>query len=73
MIEVKGWPIVGCVPTIIKAIIGGKGGAENVFHKYHSELGAIYKMKLLGRYREGGRESWGMTIHPCSMIYLLHV
>ena len=44
----KGWPIVGYIPQMLKAM--NSAGLNNLYHKLQQELGPIYKMKGLGRY-----------------------
>ena len=49
MIALKGWPVVGYVPQMLKAM--SKTGYNAFYHKWQQKLGPIYKIKGLGRLR----------------------
>ena len=46
MIALKGWPIIGCIPQMYKAVT--KIGYNDFYHGLQQKLGPIYKMKGLG-------------------------
>ena len=46
MIALKGWPILGYIPHMFKAV--GNKGMNNFYHNLQQKLGPVYKMKGLG-------------------------
>ena len=47
----KGLPFLGNVPRLIREVRSNKAAEENWLHKLHSELGPIYRLKVIGKYR----------------------
>ena len=46
-IALKGWPVVGCIPLMIKEM--RSAGFNNLYHRLQLQFGLIYKMKGLGK------------------------
>ncbi len=46
MVALKGWPIVGFIPQLLKAM--SNKGYNEFYHKLQQKLGPIFKMKGLG-------------------------
>ena len=56
MIALKGWPVVGYVPQMLKVM--SKTGYNAFYHKWQQKLGPIFKIKGLGILRS--KTSWHM-------------
>ena len=46
LIALKGWPILGCIPQLYKAV--NNEGFNDFYHSLQQRLGPIYKLKGLG-------------------------
>jgi hypothetical protein len=47
---VKGWPILGNIPDIMKDIKAENGGEATLVSRLQSKLGPLFKMRMLGEY-----------------------
>ena len=44
----KGVPLLGCVPMLLRNMKKQTAMGENIFYNLHSKLGPIYRLKMLG-------------------------
>ncbi len=50
MIGIKGLPLLGNIPWLLKSLELGAGAEDHWAHKLHMDLGPIYKLRMLGKH-----------------------
>ena len=68
MIALKGWPIIGCVPQMYKAV--NNTGYNDFYHKWQQKLGPIYKIKGLGMYINRHEQFFSLRSVNCRNVHI---